>query len=239
MLLAATVTARLAADVPVTPDRDTARRWLAEELARPEYGTQPSLLQRLWEWFLGLFDGLRGLDAPPWQVLVGVLVAVALVVVVARWVAGPVRLARRTRGSAVVAAADDARTAAQLRTAANAAAAGGDWALAVAERFRAVVRALEDRTVLDERPGRTAQEAASDAGERLPEHARDLTVAATLFDGVVYGHRSAREADDAALRALDSRLTAARVAASATRGTGGPGHADAPAHPDATSGDPA
>ncbi|ACZ31531.1 hypothetical protein Xcel_2516 [Xylanimonas cellulosilytica DSM 15894] len=229
---AAALVALVGADVPVTPDRETARRWLVEELARPEYATQPSLLQRLWEWFTGLFDGLQGLDAPPWQVLAGIVAVAALVIVVSRWVAGPVRLARRRRGSAVVTASDDARTAAQLRAAADAAAARGDWPLAVTERFRAVVRSLEDRTILDERPGRTAQEAAADAGDRLPAHATALAVAATLFDGVLYGHRGARESDDAALRELDAHLAAARVV--------GVEHAarpsEAPAHPDANGG---
>ncbi len=228
----AAVVARLVADVPVTPDRETARRWLVEELSRPEYDTQPSLLQRLLEWFLGLFDGMGSLQAPPWQVLLGLLVAVVLVVLVARWVTGPVRLARRARRSGAVVAADDARTAAQMRRAADDAAARGDWAVAVAERFRAVVRSLEDRTVLDERPGRTAQEAASDAGVRLPGHAADLVRAATLFDAVVYGHRGATEADDASLRELDARLAAAKVVAAGARP-----RPDRPAHPDGPGGD--
>lgn len=230
---AAALLARLGADVPVTPDRDTARRWLTEELARPEYATEPSLLQRLWEWFLGLFDGMGGLEAPPWKVLAGIAVALVVVVLVAWWVTGPVRLSRRTRASAAVVAADDARTAAELRAAADAAAARGDWALAVTERFRALVRSLEDRTVLDEQAGRTAQEAATDAGARLPGHAAALVDAATLFDAVVYGHRGARESDDAGLRELDARLAAAKiVAVGRTRRSD-----DAPAHPDANGGD--
>ncbi|MCL1869335.1 MAG: hypothetical protein FWF90_02850, partial [Promicromonosporaceae bacterium] len=155
------------AGVPVTPDRDTARQWLVQELSKPEYATQPSLLERLWLWFVHLFDAIPGVSAPPWQVLLGVLVVAAVVVVVARTVAGPVRLAR-ARAARPVSAADDARTAAQLRSAADAAADRRDWPLAVAERFRAVVRGLEERVVIDESPGRTAQEAATAAGTRLP-----------------------------------------------------------------------
>jgi hypothetical protein len=126
-------------------------------------------------------------------------------------VAGPVRLARRRRRTAAVVQADDVRTSAQLRAAADDAAGRGDWTLAVAERFRAVVRALEERAVLDERPGRTAQEAAEAAAERLPGLAGPLHVAASRFDDVVYGDLPAGPADDAAVRALDEQVSAARA----------------------------
>ncbi|WP_425956355.1 DUF4129 domain-containing protein [Xylanimonas sp. McL0601] len=213
MLLPAALAGLVGADVPVTPDRDMARRWLIEELSRPEYATQPSLLQRLWDWFIGLFQGVPGLAAPPWQVLLGVVTVVALVVLVARWVTGPVRLARARRRAAPVVAPDDARTAAQLRAAADDAAARGDWATAVAERFRAVVRGLEERAVLDEEPGRTAQEASLAAGARLPELADALHGGATLFDDVVYGEHGASAADDVILRELDAQAGSARVGA--------------------------
>lgn len=211
--------AALRADVPVTPDRPTARRWIVEELARPEYARSDSWLLRLWDWFLGLFDGAPTLDAPPWQLLLGAVAVVLVVVLVARWVAGPVRLARARRSSAVV-AHDDARTAAQMRNAADAAAARGHWPLAVAERFRAVVRGLEERTVLDERPGRTAQEAAADAGSRLPALAAGLHAAATLFDDVVYGEHPATAGDDTRLRELDTQVAAARVPVGVSAGSG-------------------
>ena len=196
--------------VPVTPDRDTARQWLVQELSKPEYATQPSLLERLWLWFVHLFDAIPGVSAPPWQVLLGVLVVAAVVVVVARTVAGPVRLAR-ARAARPVSAADDARTAAQLRSAADAAADRRDWPLAVAERFRAVVRGLEERVVIDESPGRTAQEAATAAGTRLPAAAQALHAGAALFDDVVYGERDATPADDARLRDLDAQVGGLRA----------------------------
>ncbi|GAB2465490.1 DUF4129 domain-containing protein [Xylanimonas ulmi] len=205
-------------DVPVTPDRDTARRWLVEELAHPEYATPPSLLERLWRWFTGLFDTLDPIAAPPWQVLLGAVVVVVLVLLVARWVAGPVRLARTRRVAGPVVLDDDTRTAAQLRAAADAAAARGDWAAAVADGFRAVVRGLEERAALDERPGRTAQEAAAAAGARLPAHAAALRTAATLFDDVVYGAHGASAADAASMRELDAHVRAARLSPAALRG---------------------
>jgi hypothetical protein len=105
---------------------------------------------------------------------------------------------------------DDRRTAAQLRSAADAAAAGGDYSLAVAERFRAIVRDLEERAVLDERPGRTALEVSAEAGRVLLTAARALADGAELFDDVVYGQRPATAADDAAMRAADQQVRAAR-----------------------------
>ena len=83
--------------------------------------------------------------------------------------------------------ADDDRTAAQLRADADAAAARGDWRSAVIDRFRAVVRSLEERVVLDVRPGRTADEAAAVAGLRFPAEADALRRGARLFDDVCYG----------------------------------------------------
>jgi hypothetical protein len=204
------VTLELPVEVPVDPDRETARRWLLEELSRPEYSTRPSLLERLVDWFLGLFDEVPVLDAPGWQVALIAVAVTAAVVLVAWWVAGPVRLARRAARASTVVLGDDGRTAAQLRAAADDAAARGDWSAAVLDRYRAVVRGLEERVVLDEQPGRTAQEAADAAAARLPGTAADLHRAARLFDDVCYGTLPARPDDDAFLRALDTRVEAER-----------------------------
>lgn len=210
------------ADLPVVPDRDTAREWLTSELQRPEYAERESLLSRVIRWVM---DWLNGIDWPDTAMsgpqLGVVLAIVAVVVVLIAWlIAGPVRLGRDRAGKAEVLDADDARTAAQMRAAADAAAASGDWRTAAVERFRAVVRSLEERVVIEPRPGRTAQEAAGDAGERLPGQAAGLRSGADLFDGVEYGDRVATAADDAALRELDAQVTAARPAVVPATGPG-------------------
>ncbi len=214
----------LAADVPVQPGADEARRWLVEELAKPEYRTDPSLLQRFLEWLQGLFEGAPVLDLGGPLTAVIVVVAVLLVAGIAYWVAGPVRLSRRAPASAVV-LDDDTRTAAEMRTAADAAVASGDWATAALERFRAVVRSLEERAVIESLPGRTAREAAETAGERVPDVAEGLARGAHLFDDVAYGKAVVGPEADAFLRALDERTLAARPALraelSAATGTGG------------------
>ncbi|MFF3063267.1 DUF4129 domain-containing protein [Oerskovia sp. NPDC057915] len=213
-------------DVPVVPDADTARQWLREELLDPVYVDQPSLLMRFIDWVTGLFTDVRVLDVNPVVaslVIVGVVLAVAVVAYV---VAGPVRLSRRARPSAAV-FDDDERSAEDLRSAADAAASAGDWATAVVERYRAVVRSLEERVILDPRPGRTAHEAADEAALRLPALADRLTAGARLFDDVRYGKVSVGPAADQALRELDAAALTTTPTPPAHL-LGGPG-ADSPA----------
>ena len=212
----------MGADLPVVPDRDTAREWLTSELQRPEYAERESLLTRLLNWVMDWLNGIEWPDTSMSGPQLGLVIAViAVVVLVIAWlVAGPVRLGRNRTGSAEVLDTDDARTAAQMRAAADAAAVSGDWRTAAVERFRAVVRSLEERVIIEPRPGRTAQEAAASAAERLPAQAAGLRSGADLFDGVEYGDRVATAADDAALRELDAAVTAARPAAVSGTGAG-------------------
>lgn len=195
--------------VPVDPDADTARRWVRQELLDPAYRSQESLLERVVRWFVEQLENLPALGMSNRTALLVVVGVVALVVVVALRVAGPVRIAARRRRDGVL-RADDRRTAAQLRAAADAAALAGHWSAAVADRYRAVVRGLEERALLDERPGRTAHEAARVAGAALPEQAAALARGGDLFDDVVYGERTATDTDDAVMRALDDGVRAAR-----------------------------
>jgi hypothetical protein len=211
------VPAWLRLEPPVDPDAETAQRWAADELARPEYHRGPNLLQRLFDWVSDQIDRLQNtslmVGPVPLLIIVAIIVAVVAVSFV---VAGPVRRSQavgRAVGGPVL---DDTRTAEQIRTAAQAAAADGHLALATAEWFRALVRGLEERTLLDERPGRTADEAATAAGARLPELAPELAVAAATFDAVVYGHREVGAEDEAQMRALERRVRQVRPVTATT-----------------------
>ncbi len=102
------------------------------------------------------------------------------------------------------------RSAAEYRADADDAAARGDWSAAVVERYRAVVAGMEERGVLDPRPGRTADEAAAAGGSILPGVAGDLATGSRVFDGVRYGGRAATSADDADMRRLDEAVRMAR-----------------------------
>jgi len=217
------VIAGLLSDVPVTPDGPTAQRWAVEELSRPEYRDQRSLLSRIIERVLGWFDNLGGTGLSGQTAALVVVGALVVVVVVAFVVAGPVRRSRRLRSGAAgtLRAEGDARTADQMRAAADAAARSGDFSLAVVERFRAVVHGLEERLVIDERAGRTAHEAAVDAGVRLPGLAAELATVAAVFDDVAYGGRRAAADDDARVRALDEQARHERPLARAGVHAGG------------------
>ncbi len=80
------------------------------------------------------------------------------------------------------------------RDAAENAALQQDFDTALRERFRAVLRGLEQRGMLEVRRSRTARETADDASTALPvADASELHPAAHSFDEVVYGGRRATE----------------------------------------------
>ncbi|PSR60862.1 DUF4129 domain-containing protein [Nocardia sp. MDA0666] len=81
--------------------------------------------------------------------------------------------------------------AAQHRAAAESAAGHHDFDTALRERFRAVVRGLEQGGVLEVRRSRTARETASAAAHALPGASAEFDGAAHSFDEIVYGGRTA------------------------------------------------
>lgn len=204
--------------VPVDPDAETARRWAEEELLDPIYHQRPSLLERLLEWVTQQLNDLEIAvrDVDPRMAALIVASVVVVGVAVALVVAGPVRSSRRAARASTDVFGDDTRSAAELRASADALARDGQWSLAVLDRFRAILRSLEDRALLDPRPGRTAHEAAEDASLRLPTCAADLRTAGRLFDDVCYGDAEATPEQDAWLRELDERVAATRPAAVAS-----------------------
>ena len=209
-----------ARDVPVDPDAETARRWATEELLDPVYHEQrSSLLSRLLEWLAELFDGPahpRGVRAARGPRVVVVLVAV---VVVAFLVAGPVRASRRGGRDRSVLADDDARTSAELRAAADAAAARGRLGRRPCSSGSGRSSAsLEERTVLDERPARTAHEAAQ-AGGGPAAGARRGAASRPAGRSTTSRTATSRRAaqDEVRLRGLDARVQDARASTGVPR----------------------
>ncbi|MCW7946384.1 membrane protein [Streptomyces hygroscopicus] len=193
---------------PVTISRDPAREAARRELSRRMYHeNDPSLLQRalnaFWNWVDGLFNA-ASTATPGGSVGLLVIVLAVLALIGALW--WRLGTPRRTPTSSAALFDDRPRSAAEHRAAAEAHAAQGHWNHAVQERMRAVVRSLEERALLDERPGRTADEAASEAGRALPGHADRLRAAARDFDDVTYGGRAAGEETYRRLAALDDEL---------------------------------
>jgi hypothetical protein len=207
---------------PLDPARDEAQRWAWQELSDPVYAAhQPGWTERavLWVW-----HRLQSLELPSGPGGTGglvILVTLVLLAVIVVWLrAGPLRgPSARARRAPVL--QGTVRTAAEHRDAADRAAADGRWQEAVRERFRAVVRSLEERGLVDELPGRTAQEVADDAALALPALTSALHDGARLFDDVCYGSRPATAEHDWQLRELDEQVDRARPTVPAGA-TGGP-----------------
>jgi hypothetical protein len=198
--------------VPVDLDRGTAARAAREELAKQVYREAgPSLSDRVLHWVFGqladLFDRAAGASPGGYLGLFTVLVVLLVAAVALRLGLGPMQ---RSSSGETPLFVGSARTAAAHRAAADAHASAGRWAEAVRDRLRAVITGLEERTLLEPRPGRTADEAAADAGRVVPECAADLRLAARVFDEIWYGARPADATHDALLRGLDERVRASR-----------------------------
>jgi len=212
------VLAGVVTEVPVDPDAETARRWAEQELADPIYHQGESLLQVVLRWIQERLaeaqNALSTMNGRSAAIVLGSVVIIGVVVTLL--VVGPVRRSRRSERSSVEVFVDDNRTAAELRRSADALAAAGRWSEAVLDRFRAILRSLEERAVVDERPGRTAHEAAVQAAEVLPPRAADLHRASRMFDDVCYGDVEAGRDDDAWLRQVDDAVQNTRPVAAAT-----------------------
>ncbi|MEV7525526.1 DUF4129 domain-containing protein [Streptomyces sp. NPDC091371] len=198
-----------AATPPVTTPHDPAREAAERELSKPIYHqNDPGLLDRalrkFFEWLDDVLGSASGATPGGTFGLLAIVLLAALAIAALWWRLGS---PRRTATSTHTLFDDGIRSAADHRTAAEAHAAAGRWTEAVQERMRAVVRSLEERTLLDPRPGRTADEAAAEASVSLPEHSTDLRSAARTFDDITYGGRTADADTYARMRALDTTLT--------------------------------
>ena len=180
------------ADAPATPDADEARRAAERELARPEYRDE-SLLGRLWRW-LSEHLNLRGVvpAGPDWlSILIVVVIALALVTVLILLLTRITRVQRIRTGHDLF--EDDDRDSAALNVAADGAAVRGDWTTAIVERFRAIIRSLDERGAIDDYPD-------------------DLLHAGTLFDAVRYGEVVSTPAQDSWMRTLADAVAHAHLA---------------------------
>ncbi len=202
-------------DVPVVPDAPEARRWLREELAKAPYeAARPTWFDRLSQGFLDWIQSLAvsgGGSLQDWLPVVAVLLVLGALV--AGWfLFGAPKLARRNRVASDLFGTIDQRSSAEMRTAADAAAARGDWSLACEEIFRALARGLAERTVLSVTPGTTAHDFAARARLAFPSSGSALALAADTFDRVRYLEQAGTEFDYRALATLEAELRAASPA---------------------------
>lgn len=204
----------LLTEVPVDIDRDDAAKRAAAELADPRYAqARPGPVQSFAQWIGQQLDRLLASlsQAVPGGIFGLILVVVLLIVlvVVVRLKVG--KVAHSAQAGRVF--GERRRTAEEYRRSAADAAAAGRYADAVREQFRALVRALEERALLEPRSGRTADEAAAEGGLLLPNVADGLRAAARLFDDVHYGAHPTDAAGYRSLVELDERCRRERPVA--------------------------
>lgn len=204
---------------PLTTPRDAAREAAQRELSKPLYHqNDPSPLQRaidrFWEW-LGDLTGSAADATPGGPVGILVIVVVVVLLIAALWwrLGSPPRRHRRRsplrRGRPQRRRPPRERRGARRRRTLDRGRPGTH------ARRRAL---LEERTLLDPRPGRTADEAAAEAALSLPGHSAELRAAARTFDDVTYGGRTADTGTYARLRDLDVTLERAKPVLTTTGG---------------------
>ena len=165
------------------------------------------MTQRLHEWFHELLYRLleQGSSVPGGWFTVSVLLTLLAVAVVIA-----IRIARRTirtRHDGDYQLFDAGQlSAAQHRATAERFAAEGNWTAAIRHRLRAVARGLEETGTLNPAPGRTANELARDAGERIPQLASELSRSAIAFNDVTYGETPGTPAAYQMIVDLDDHL---------------------------------
>ena len=201
------------ADVPVELTRDQAQRLAELELADPAYrAAQPGLVQRVIAWLVEWVQRAaeRAAEAAPggWLGILGLVLVVVVAVLFIRWRIGPV-----SRSAGLVFTVDPGMSAAQYRTSAESLAAAGRWEEAVSERMRALVRASQERGLIDAHPGWTADEVAAEVGLRVPDARDALEAAARTFDEVRYGGRPGSAAAYGAVADADDRVAVGVVVA--------------------------
>lgn len=183
---------------PEEIDPAEARRRILEELARSEYDDSTGfvgwLLHRLELWLTTIVDGVQSSSALQSGIaVVGALVLLLAVLLVLR------RTGMLRRGATLAVStslvAEQALTGAQLREAAATALQEQRTDDAAVLALRALVRDLEERTLLEASEGMTAHEAATAAALSFPDLRHRLERAAVAFDAAAYSSRSVRAKD--------------------------------------------
>ena len=199
---------------------DDARRAAQLELSKPAYHHgDPSIAQRVIRWVLHrIGDALTAAARHSPGKGIGLFVIVVLLALVVATVAIRVGRVRRAAGATLGGILGETRrSAADHRALARDFAARAQYAEAVREWLRATTRELEERGVLDPRPGRTAAELCVEASSALPGIADDLRRASSIFEKVWYGGKTATSDDERALGQLDALVAGSHRALAVRR----------------------
>ncbi len=210
----------IAAAPPPPISGDDARHAAQLELSKPAYHHgDPSIAQRVIQWVLHrIGDALTSAARHSPGKGVGLfLIVLLLVLIVAALAVGVGRVRRTAHAAAGEIFGETQRNAADHRALARDFAARARYAEAIREWLRATTRELEERGVLDPRPGRTAAELCVEAARSLPGIADDLRRASSIFEKVWYGGKIATSDDEEALRRLDELVAGGHRALAAPR----------------------
>ncbi|MDR2984341.1 MAG: DUF4129 domain-containing protein [Nocardiopsaceae bacterium] len=188
-------------------------RHAGQRIARRELAER-SFWQSVADWFIHLPTNAQRVVPGGWFGLIALAIlavlAVTLVVFWARPASTRRSQAEPVLGGKSTSARDYRRSAEQLADA-------GDYAGAIVDRVRAIAAELDERAILPARPGRTADELASEAGRELPELASDLRTATRLFDDVRYGEKAGNLAGYQLVCRLDKAVRTARSSGAAAQ----------------------
>ncbi|MDO5700729.1 MAG: DUF4129 domain-containing protein [Bowdeniella nasicola] len=196
--------------IPVTPDADDARRLAQEELAKAIYHHEPGPIARILNAIAEVIGRLTEASlgtGSPWLSVVLVAVIVAGLVI-ALLLVSRVRVARRTKAEASTSAAvfvDDADSQALAERARDHARAGR-YSDAFLDQFRSLIRYADERALIEDRPGFTAQEAARAVGALHPSIPLPLRAQADRFDAASYGDVHLVAQDFESLHRLDGTI---------------------------------
>lgn len=188
---------------PLTPDADEARELARAELSRLKYQRDETILMRFLKWIRELLEDIFSTQSGDFtlsEILTLATVGILLLVLIFFAVRFGIRLRnqnpsqhhRAQRRSLFL---DDDLVATELFTTAENALAQNDWNTAFVERFRGVIKALDEEQMITLRPGLTAREATELAVQAVG--ARELFLpAAQWFNEIFYG---SGQADESAL----------------------------------------
>jgi hypothetical protein len=188
--------------------RDQGQRLAKSELSKAVYHQEsvPQAVAHAISSFLNriLGDVSQATPGGGWSVLALIGLAVVIVAVIAARI-GPLAGAAR-RATPLGDPGARPLSARELRQAAEASAATGNYSAAILQRLRAVAAGCEERGILVPDIGRTADELATQLGTRLPGHRAGLAAAAALFDQIRYGDGAGTAEGYRQLRELDTAV---------------------------------
>ncbi|HET6817192.1 MAG TPA: DUF4129 domain-containing protein [Mycobacteriales bacterium] len=196
--------ATVAGGGPITRDgaREAARRELSKGIYHRNDEPWPvRIFRAVQRWLDHLMQSVSHHAPGGGAGAIALLLAAAALVAFVWWRVGLVR--RTARGERPV-LQGPSRTSGDLLREAETAAAAGRWDDAVVARMRSLAMVVEERGIVDPRPGRTADELAAEIALVVPASLDAGRAAATTFDAVVYGKRTAtRESYDVVVAAAD------------------------------------